>query len=329
MKNLLFIPVFKTKRTTEKYIIEKLSNLFSDNFFPLIEWTKDHNDSSVKKYNSLLKNLFHLESYFRKSSIPFEEIIDKTIKLRKNNRIIPCLKILPNECKKEYNLISNFIKNEKKKGLISLNISIENDINTIIQIGNELSKDDYLIIDIGNNNINYIKSLKLIKDAVTNNTQIIILSEERNTTLNDNIYSNFGYNDGLFDFSTLDLIRNNKFDFNGFASYCTLKNDLTGDDQKVTKSYATIFLYDYYKNDIFTIRTNESNNISTSYINLTNYIINSSDIKNTINSIIKKSQLAKEVFNDICSKEKGAVTKYQELSALNYIESVIYILNSN
>ena len=326
MKKKIFIPVLKTKRATEKHILEKLSEkyTFDDSFLPLIEWTRDSRESSVKKYAEILKDAFHLESVYRRSNSSIDEIINKTSELRKTNNIVPCLKILKEECKKHYYLIDKFINNEKEKGAIALNISIENDIDCIVKIGNQLSDNDYLIIDIGLDNIKYIKSLSTIKNKITSKNNIIILTEERNTSLGNKEYAKCNYNgDWLFNFSVIDSIKNDSFDFDGFASYCTLKNDMTGEDQIATKTYAIVFLYSSDNNSMFTLRTDELMQTASSYVNLTNKILESKEYIERITEKIKKSPLAGEVFNNIIRNKKGSVVKYQEIAVFNYIESVI------
>ena len=324
MKANYFIPVFKTKRITEKYILSKLATQFNSHFFPMIEWTKEQNEPSIIKYKDILENVIHIESLYRKPNIKLDSIINESLVLFCEKHIIPCIKILSNEAHDNINRIEYFINEEKVRGKnIAINISVENDLDSFKKISLHLTKEDFLIIDIGLNNLRSVKILNIINSLLSKQTNIIILSEERNTDLGNKTYSEFDYNKRLFNFSVIDSIKNLSFNFDGFASYCTLKNDLTGEDQIVTNSYAILFLYSFIKNDVFTIRRNTNEHIATSYKNLTDDILCDTEKYNKVVELIKKSPLAGDVFKGICESKKGSVVKYQEIASLHYIETIL------
>lgn len=335
MDKKIFIPILKSKTRSEPVVLEKCHDLFSNEVIPYIEFIarkpKDNNKKTKnrKNVNNKIKfftrDILHFEEICRlKNKDNIDTIIVKTKDIKDDNAIPSIHIINENELNENIENVIDFIQfehNNKKNCSIRItgDIKFGENIKKVIDL---LTKDDFLIIDIGENS--YISSeiaLKYYFDYQNRKSKIIIFSEERPSKLTNKDLEADDYNKNIhsFNVSVIDSIKNDQFVYDGFGSYCSARNDINngGSGKNV---FAIFMLFNYLINDFFSYKSDTANNIHISYAQLKNKLQTKRKIAE---DILKDTPLSDDMFKKLIdTSEKPVAYKFITISIIHHIETI-------
>ena len=312
----IFVPIFKTKRSSEKNAIEKTSSLLleSKHVIPYIEAIKDVYNPIVEKYIRLMG-----ESHFFIEPMQNEELDGLFVY---ENAIPVCLIGRDTDNK----TIDIFVKKgEEPPRPIAFRIS-DSDSTHAKYLEPKLRDKDYLLVDISGNDYSSSLFLSAIKMFFNFKCKIIILSNERSvsasgTDLNKH-YNNKYSNSMFFNHSVINAIKNGTFDFDGFASYCGAKNDLTEEVKISNDIYGYLLSFNLDKNAFYVITSDTRSHITKVYNELLDII----GCDYEIVSLYKRTPISRELLNLQLSLGKMSCQKKITIEIVHYLEEIIYNL---
>lgn len=322
MKDIIFLPILKTKSRSEPLAIRECHDLFNTKIIPYIEIINDaENDKGYDKTKNAIGNLLHFEQFYRKKDSELLNIIEKS-KLICNSNTISSIEIKKRDLDNDFDFSSienfvNFIHNGNYS--CSIRINTEIDIKDISKIFNVLSDNDYLIIDIEDN---MYKSLMVFLKTITSihrKCKIIIFSNERptNSTNRDLAYDDYN---NSFNTSVLDAIKNDYFIGDGFGSYCAARNDLTQSGTFKYPVYGVFVIYDFEKNNFFSYKTNKKEHISKVY----SFLKPKLKDDELLSDFFSKTEISNRMLYSFLDNEnkKGNAPTYISFSIVHYIEEI-------
>jgi len=310
--NKIFIPIFKTKQSSEKRAIQNtLDLLVEKRIIPYLEVIKNINDSIPQSYFKILSNT----SFFAEPTIT-----EQTIDLFDYSNSIPVLSLVKSV---DPTSVNDFIsKGHNLKRSIGLRINVGNS-SMINKMVTTLNKEDYLFIDIGNNDYSSLLYLSTFKMLHTYECTIIIISDERNDKITGReLYKNYykKYSDSTyFNHSVIESITNGTFDFDGFGSYCGAKNDLTEGVKISNDVYGYLLIYNHLNNSFYIETTDTSDHISRIY----NVLVNTIKSDAVALSLFDSTSRSKALLDGSMTEGKLSVKKKNTIEIVHYIEEVL------
>lgn len=310
--NKKFIPIFKTKQSSEKKAIQNTLDLLNEKgIFPYLEIIKDINDSIPQSYFKALGDT----TFFAEPTIT-----EQTDELFDYGNSIPVLSLIKGASPTSVN---DFIsKGHNLKRSIGLRINVGNS-SMINKMVTTLNKEDYLFIDIGNNDYSSLLYLSTFKMLHTYECTIIIISDERNDKITGReLYKNYykKYSDSTyFNHSVIESITNGTFDFDGFGSYCGAKNDLTEGVKISNEVYGYLLIYNHLNNSFYIETTDTSDHISRIY----NVLVNTIKSDTVALSLFDSTSRSKALLDDSMAEGKLSVKKKITIEIVHYIEEVL------
>ena len=315
MKNI-FVPVFKTKRSSEKNAIEKTSSLIlgKDDIIPYLEAIKSISEPVIKKYIDLMgDNRFFIEPLSKEE---LNALFDY-------GAAIPVY-LINRDTKDEE--IDDFVKkSEQLNRSIAFKISDSDSLHAH-RLEPLLKEKDFLIINLGNNDYGSSLFLSSIKVFYNFKCQIIILSNERSVSasgsdLNKN-YNNKYSDNVFFNHSVIEAIKSGSFNFDGFASYCGAKNDLT-EDVKISKEiFGYLISFNYDKNAFYIVTSDTRNHITRVYNDLLSIISGDREII----SIYSRTPISNDLLQEHLLTRKLSCQKKITIEIVHYIEEIVSAL---
>lgn len=324
MRDLIFVPILKTKKQAEPVVIEKVKHLFNKNIMPYIEIKTDLDDRTVIKIQDMLEGTSHFEGFIRKKEESLEENVRLTNKIKGLPNVIPVLNLLGPEIRNEKSKVEAFVL-EHLKGNLSAGIripQIPTDSSIMKVLLGNLNQESFLFIDIGDDpydsNADYFMSLC----SSVHECKIIVISNERPNSLTGDDFEDSDYN-GILNTGVIESIKMGKFHGDGFASYCSAKNNMN-EGGGASAVYAAFLIYDYKHNDFFSIRSDEKQQVAKAY----------SSLKSKVDRINKEKKLIttstpvslKDLEDLLEDSKKGNASRYYRLGMIHYIEEIYYNL---
>ena len=259
MKNLIFTPILKTKRSSEFNALKEVRSLLDKHtdLFPYIECIKSISQRDVTKYLNLLENdIFFFEPL--DNDIP---VVLSNIDNYKSNAIISYRVINKTTTK----IIEDFIQINRSHNR-TFGIKLDDADDRFIPTLKMLNENEYLFIELNGtayDSSSFLESL-LLEHL---NCKIIIHSNERSHQLKGSDFASYGFNGKTrFNLSIIEAIKHGIFEFDGFGSRCSAKNDNTEDVKRFAPSvYGAFLTYDYKQNEFFSIKSDSSAHISSVY----------------------------------------------------------------
>ena len=320
----IFVPIFKTKCISEPSAIKECLNLFSDRMIPYLEIKK--NTKGYERCYRHLNKITHFEQLNRNENVSLKDSIEAVI--NKNDPfIIPSIYITSNDdFDDNENDIKKFINTLHKKDMpISIRIDAGIDDNVLNLLFLNLYNNDFLFVDINENE--YKSSLLFLKKihASSIRCKVIVISNERPINIQNSSLEENGYNN-LFNTTVISSILNEKkFLEDGFASYCSAKNDTYEGEHPVNKSYATFLIYDYSNNSFYSFRTHTSKVSPNNFYELKEILKHPSN-HNIINGLFNNTSISNKKLNNYLNGNKpGNASTLITISIIHYIEG-IYLL---
>lgn len=323
MKNdLIFIPILKNKAVAEPKAIEACSNLFSSRVIPYIEIiNEDESSRGYKKTKKSTDNILHFEQIYRKKDTDLQDIINKTKNTIDNEHTIYSIIINSNEIIDDYGIIKDFITYvHSSNHNCALRIPPIANQETIKKLFCDLYANDYLIIDIDDNDYSSLDIYFSMINNLKHECYLIAFSDERpkNSTNKSLAYNDYNHS---FNTSVIDNIKNDNFVINGFGSYCSAKNDLNQGGTYAYHVYGAFVAYNYDKNDFFSFKTEEPDCLPKAYKKIKSILKERVDI---INDLFQKTNISFTMVNEFLSSEKnGTAAMYISISIVHYIEEIV------
>ena len=314
MKKILFTPILKTKRSSEYNALKELENLLkmNSNINPYIECIKSLSHKDVVKYLKVLEsNIFFVEPL--EQDIPYFE---SNISIFKSN----CLFCYRASNKTTIKELENFIKINRKYNK-SFGIKIDDADERFMRLIETLNENEYLFVEL---NGTAYSSSSFLESLLTEKLQckIIIHSNERSQYLKGSDFADYDYNGAKrFNFTIIDAIKGGFFAFDGFGSRCTTKNDNTEEVKRKNPSIFGVFIiYDYSKNEFFSIKSATADYIGRVYHQVKDIISkNKVDIDTRF---FNHTLIAKNVLDTYLGTPTFSSSKAITISIVRYIEEV-------
>lgn len=325
MNNLIFIPILKNNGVSEPKALDKCKDLFSDKCIPYIEIFKEKPEKESKrsayyKTKAQVEDVLHFEEYHRKTYSDLENVIILSKSINDQNIIVSLHIKNQNELNKNINKIKDFINYEhkiKQKCAIRIPVSFK-DTTNLKEISETLIKDDYLIFDIREDKY---ESLTLFFDNVISNfdtkCKIIIFSDERPISLANKNLALDDYNIN-FNTSIIESIKKESFNFDGFGSYCSARNNTTTSGSR-DEIYGVFVIYNYEKNNFFSYKTDTDDFQEIAYKKLQEKVLKSSYWKGAFKATTISLDMLNKLLNYGNSKQ---ATDYITISIIHHIEEI-------
>jgi len=324
MKNdLYFVPIFKSKFSAEPEAILNCRNLFNTKIIPYIEII---NELDSKGYNKILKNIDgikHFEQIYRKPDSKLNEAIDVTKKLIKDN-VIPSIHFTKDDCKSyDLDYLNSFITLcHENNSNCAIRIFLGHSIKETISLSEKLNKDDFIIIDIEDNDYQasslFLEDLKHIKQKCN----LLIFSNERPLKLSNTMLKANAYNEG-FNTSLIDSVKSNSFIEDGFGSYCSAKNDTIESTPNKNEVFGVFLIYNFKENRFFSLKTKKKDHLSRVYSKFKDDFLYDSEIIQIVNELFLNTPISKGMIDSfLLDNKKGNASKYIAFSLVHYIEEI-------
>lgn len=311
-----FIPILKTKRGDQNSIVEKVLCIFERNreIIPYIE-VITIDSKRINDYKTKLENINYFIEY--PSLAQYENHCSTNIiEVYKPKYFINDYSEIPLLIKEKhlYNRHIAFRINDGEKGMY----------NSLIKY---LDEGDYIFIDIGNEEYPTRFTNDILIENRNKKCNVIIISDERDKGIRGEDFKFFGYNSttdlrGL-NYTVIEAIKAQSYPFEGFASYCSAKNDTTegGGGNPV---YGVFLIYNYDENQFFSVRSLNSNNIGVVYEDVNDHVKLE---MTTIDALFDVQNISKKFLHDyILHPKNKQASKYKAISVIHYIETIDYYL---
>lgn len=316
-----FVPVLKTKRTSEKGVCEYLASLAHDKIIPYLEVLDTKNEPAFISYVKKLNGRPFCAGAYRKKGVTLETAISGIEEMAaRTNTFIPAISIVASDLESEYHHATAFINRmHQQKKRICLRFEVLNNPDAIIPVLSMLEPKDICIFDTGNDKISSVfSSNKCAIDAIPEGVIKVAFSLERNAERAGSSYALCGDSTALFNADLPTFIAGQPDVFDGIASACTYKDDLTGEDRKPgIQCYGILIIYSASTNKFFTIRTQHAHQVAKSYHILHGDVMAKKD---TIDSMFANTPASRAL---LYSPGKPSVIRYQRIGAIHYIEEVV------
>lgn len=322
-----FYPILKTKNIAERHIIKKFSNeLFSDNTVPIIEFIKEKDNRITKNFIFSLENISYIggmskinPNYSLLSSIEYAKFL-----LDESRLVIPfCFinnKTKSDELKELFIFISNVHTNRRN---IALWIENTVDISIISSFKNYIKLGDLLFIDIVDDSYHANKFYFNDVFDIGFSTPISLIYRDKNPSLSG---KGFACNDLDYNFNNEvpTLIKSNTFDFDGFGTYCTARDNLT-DTSIPVKVYPLLSLYNFASNKYFTFKSDIPEYITKAYTTLKTRIKSDSTLRSKLYGLLENTPISKSLYQNIEYKDQSknnTASEFIEVSIVHFIEEI-------
>lgn len=313
--NMLFVPILKTKQNAEKAAFEKLLPLFNDEIIPYIQIIKKL--SSFSLFEPFIKD----KKFFFEIHTGVDDFIKKYEEItNKYSNAIPVMQISKIPDKKSYSSYNDWFKLLNRPFGLLLCISefgfIDHDY-----ISN-LTEDDYLFINIDDSPYDSLKTeIDEIKEICK--AKIIIISQERKDNIAGRYFASYTYNRAYFMSPVIDSIKLGLFEEDGFASYCTAKNneeDTGGNGKPLTAAFLT---YVFAENSIYVVTSEKDDIISRVYTSVRKRLTKSTPENAAFNSLYASTPISLNRLNDELKKTKHSrAVDFIEISIIHYVEEI-------
>lgn len=312
--SLIFTPILKTKRVSEYHALEEIIPLLADgNILPYIEGIKEFTHSNVRKYISLLDKYNSI--YF------YEPKRDELLNIYKSNatssNCILSMFLYDDIAESEVEDFINYMHASQRRCAIKL----KDGDDRFLPLLHTLTAKDYLIIELGGTSYYSSSFISDIKD-IGLNSKIIIHSNERFQNLRGKDFEYYDYNNpAKFNFSVIDSIKNSAFNYDGFGSRCSAKNDLIEENKLGEIKVKGVFLiYDYQKNNFFSIQSDKEDIVARIYNDVKNRItINRADLDARF---FNATPISKNLLDKYLSASKFSSSKVISVAIVRYIEEI-------
>lgn len=314
----IFVPVLKTKRVSEKNALKHLIPSFDarNDIIPYLEIIKKFKEPDVKTYKDYLGN----RQYFA-----------ETLNEKETDELFSIPSAIPvlNTKKISLSELTNYVgKAHDSQRAIAIRM-IDGDVKSWQAANTLLKAGDFLFIDIDTSKLDSSFFLKMVgnRERVF---RIVILSNERSVSLAGRNLIKFDLNDlsnSSVNVSVIEAIKNGTFQFDGFASYCAAKNDLTEEIKKMgavnVNGYMLIYSYD--NNAFGAIVSDVKDHISVSYRELLPKI--KKNMTNFIDPRFAKTPISKRLIDEAVIEGKLSCQKTITIMIVHYIEEIMNNLN--
>ena len=318
----IFVPIFKTKARAEKDALNETINLMGGNIIPYIDINKSISNPLIGDYLNLIKDKKHFIGFVKNDSVEKNILSNISLLLKSypSNDAIYTINADFLSFDNMDDIIDGCKRLMQDKIQLAFKFSINNDVSIIKQFLKQIDNFSYVIVDVDEDD--YFSSSFYIKDMLKNiskNTKIIIFSTERPTTKVSETYNIFGVNRD-FNTSVINEIKNNKFEWDGFGSYCGAKNN-DNETQRSSLCFGVFLIYNFYENSFFSVRSLEKTNSGKAYSDLKPIIINKYrlSIESKFSSTPKSLQMLKNLLD---GPKKGNASKYIAIGIVKYIEEI-------
>lgn len=313
---MIFVPILKTKQNAERSAFEKLSPLFNDEIIPYIQIIKK--PSSFSLFEPFIKDI----KFFFEIRPNVDDFIKSYEEITSNyGNAIPVVQISKIGDKSKYVSYNNFFKLLDRSFGLLLNISefefIDSDY-----ISN-LTKNDYLFINLDDSPYESLKSeIDEIKGICP--AKIVIISQERKDNVAGKYFTSYTYNRAYFMSSVIDSIKSGLFEEDGFASYCTAKNneeDTGGNGKPLTAAFLT---YVFAENSIYVVTSEKDDIISRVYTSVRKRLTYSTPENDAFNSLYTNTPISWNRLNEEFKKDKkhSRAVDFIEISIIHYVEEI-------
>ena len=313
---MIFIPILKTKQTSEPKAIKEIICCFSDSIIPYIEVTKSIDNKIVQKIFNILSGQDYFLEAVQNATLNPESILPNQI---------PVINLSKTSDKED---AINNLRNHSK--YIGIRLKTGFPLIQISSLSERISKDDYVFIDIGEASYEssqlYISTVKRI--LLKSGCRIIIISDEHKKEFSGSNYEKDNFTE-LFNTSVIAAIKNGSFQEEGFASYCSAKNNLI-DNRPIgaSKLYAVFFIYNFGLNKFYVFKSSEKYHIGKAYSELRKELANDEE-KKKIKELIKEGSKSEKMINNLLMKEKASASAFIAISIVQYFEEIFSNLFDN
>ena len=327
MKKIFFVPILKTKCSAEPNAVALCKQFFSNRVIPYLEITNTSDNKGYIKIIDILQNQLHFEEIYRKKGSDINKILQETYTLIKPNCIVSLHILNQSELSNVFDECKFFINTCHHNNCpCAIRVFAGADSTQIGILLKLLKKKDFLIIDIGDSNLYSTKQYLDLVNSLSGCCRFLIFSNERPLSLTNSLLASDDYNP-TFNTSVIEAIKKKDFEYDGFGSMCSAKNDLN--EYPATKpTYAVFLLYDYFSNSFFSYKSDCKEHVSTAYSSLKVKITNDSS---KVFSFTEKTAVAHNRLIELLnSNKKGNASTYICISIIHYIEEIINnIIKSN
>lgn len=312
---MIFVPILKTKQNAEKSAFEKLLPLFNDEIIPYIQIIKK--PSSFSLFEPYIKDT----KFFFEMRADVEDLIKSYEEITNNyDDAIPVIQISKIKDKTKYFSYNEWFKLLNKSFGLLLNIS-EFEFIDHEYISN-LTEEDYLFINIDDSNYEPLRTeIDEIKEICP--AKVIIISQERKDTIAGRYFTSYKYNRAYFMSSVIDSIKTGLFEEDGFASYCTAKNneeDTGGNGKPLTAAFLT---YVFAENSIYVVTSEKDDIISRVYTNVRERLKKATPENAAFNSLYTTTPISWNRLNEEFKKPKHSrAVDFIEISIIHYVEEI-------
>ena len=317
-KTMIFVPIFKTKQNAERCAIAKIKPLLSESIIPLLQIIKKvDNQNFAVMANSIENNKFFFEIFGKNT----KDYTNLTIKIaKKYGDSIPLFELSKIDSLVDFN---NFVLNRENGKSVSIKIKI-GQINLISMNEIKLLKPtDYLFVDIEDSDYSSLhdefNQIKFFCKA-----KIIVITHERKDNIAGKYYKNYSYNRAYFISTVIESIKNNDFLEDGFASYCTAKNneeETGGNGDPLTGVFLT---YVYSENAVYSVISPKKDVISRVYTQIRELLKKESPYNDAFNSLYSNTPISMQRLQIEYKKDKHSrAVDFIEVSIIHYIEEIV------
>jgi hypothetical protein len=276
-----------------------------------------------QKYFALLNNTFHFIQIHRDFGETLIDHIAKTKVIPVSEMVVLSIEIRDRDFVDNLAVIIDFIEKEHSKNRqVAVRISLGTKIVFIELLLKRLLPGDYLFIDMHEDP--FPSAVFYLKRAYSldHECHMIAISNERIPKMSGREFADGDFNP-LLNTSLVQAIKDNRFQLDGFGTYCSAKNDLTESQPNKRPVYAVFLLYNYAMNQYYSIKSDCLDHISRIYGTLRPKLIKQLPVIKTkffVNTPISR----KELEDFLLSNKKGNASTYIFFSITHYIEEIIY-----
>ena len=322
-----FYPILKTKNIAERRIIKNFSKeLFSDSTIPIIEFIKEKDNHTTKNFIFSLENIIYIggmskinPDYSLLNSIDYAKFL-----IDESRQAIPFCYINNKANSDELKELFNFILKVHSNGR-NIALWIENtvDVNIISLFKNYTNPGDHIFIDIVDDSYHANKFYFNDIFDIGFPTPISLIYRDKNPSLSG---KGFAYNDFDYNFNNEvpALIKNGTFDFDGFGTYCTARDNLT-DTAIPVKVYPLLSLYNFASNKYFTFKSDIPEYITKAYTALKERIKDDDVLRFKLFEFLENTPISKSLYQNIEYKDQSknnTASEFIEVSIVHFIEEV-------
>lgn len=325
---LKFIPILKTKKDIEKRVLlNELDFFIKNKMIPYLEITKPYSGEgdrykTAPQMCNAVKEIIHFEELCPKDAIPFS--IENYKEIPDNPNIILSLKINKKIWENSKHEIIELIRTRQRKALISAaRIPSGLDTNILEEIYSSLSYQDWLIVDIGENDY-AATSFYMRKVQRLGHKNTAVFSTERPTNISGKQYRNETYDDS-FNTSVIREIKEGEYPFNVFGSYVSLKDNRT--EGAAATCYGTFLIYNLDKNMFYSLRTENKDHIAYIYKKIKLQVISDLEDRNSEIARIITDPLVKKYLEETLKKENPRAVDFLTVSVVQYLVEIAKLLS--